>query len=87
MTVILIIVNISVEEGIISDVCIIILANYLILTIALSDFTTASSPTPPQFFNAPQAQTMLGAIIRIPQLISYGVNAVVPYAKQVSMLN
>ena len=32
--------------------------------------------------SAPQSQTMLGAIVRIPHLVSYGFSSVVPYAKQ-----
>ena len=76
----ILIVNIAVEEGIISDACLLILASYMILTITLSDLTPAPSLPPPN--TAPQAQTMLGAIIRIPQLISFGVSYIIPYAKQ-----
>ena len=74
------VVNIAVEEGIISDACLLILASYLILTTTLTEMSP-SAPLPP-FAAAPQAQTMLGAIVRIPQLISFGVSTVVPYVKQ-----
>ena len=77
---VVLIVNIAVEEGVISDACLLLLANYLILTITLSDMSPA--PPLPPYSSAPQAQTILGAIVRIPQLISYGVSSVIPYAKQ-----
>ena len=76
----MLVVNVAVEEGVISDACMLILANYMVLTITLSDMSP--SPPPAPYSSAPQAQTMLGAIVRIPQLISFGVSSVLPYAKQ-----
>ncbi|KAL5260424.1 hypothetical protein ACHWQZ_G010524, partial [Mnemiopsis leidyi] len=77
---VLLVVNIAVEEGVISDACLLILANYLLLTTTLSEMSP-SAPLP-LYATASQAQTMLGAIVRIPQLISFGVSSVVPYVKQ-----
>ena len=81
LAVMFVVYNIYNEEGIISDSCCIIALSYILLTL----ISTPVNRTPPPMklpWVTDQAQTMLGAILRIPQLVSFSVSSAVPFAKE-----
>eukprot|EP00116_Pleurobrachia_bachei_P009420 sb/3469682/ len=81
LSVMFIIFNIYNEEGIISDSCSIVALSYILLTLIC---TPVNRNIPPMKLPwvTDQAQTMLGAMLRIPQFISFSVSSAVPFAKE-----
>ena len=73
--------NIYNEEGIISDSCSIVALSYILLTLVCAP-VNRNMPPMKLPWGTDQAQTMLGAILRIPQLVSFSVSSAVPFAKE-----
>jgi len=75
----MLVVNIVKDEGVISDACMLALCTYII--IACCQLESVVSTGPSVKLDTSSAQTMLGAIVRIPHLVSYGLSSVLPLAK------